>query len=90
MQGVEISATGAGLNIRVGSERRRPRWGDFDVWVTDGDRVLPIEFDGESMDEGWNLLGEFDLENPLVTVSVSTNTTQGTVVADAIRWTPAS
>ena len=83
-------ATGAGLQIRVDSERRRRRWGDFDVWVTDGDRVLPIEFDGESMDEGWNLLGEFDLENPLVTVSVSTNTTQGTVVADAIRWTPAS
>lgn len=90
MRGGPNFATGAGLQIRIGSERRRARWGDFDVWVTDGDRVLPIEFDGESMDEGWNLLGEFDLENPLVTVSVSTNTTQGTVVADAIRWTPTS
>ena len=80
---------GGAVNVNFGS-RRRARWGDFDVWVTDGDRVVPIEFDGESMDEGWNLLGEFDLENPLVTVSVSTETTQGAVVADAIRWTPAS
>ena len=84
-----FAAGGGGVRIQVERERRR-RWGDFDVWVTDGDRVLPIEFDGESMDEGWNLLGEFDLQNPLVTVSVSTNTSQGTVVADAIRWTPAS
>ncbi|MCE2406888.1 MAG: hypothetical protein J4G19_05240, partial [Pseudomonadales bacterium] len=78
------------FNIQVGERRGRQRWGDFDIWVTDGDRVVPIEFDGESIDDGWNLLGEFQLENPLVTVSVSTNTSRGSVVADAIRWTPAS
>ena len=87
-------STGGGIgfavNVEIGSRRGRERWGDFELWVTDGDRVLPIEFDGESIDEGWNLLGEFDLENPLVTVSVSTNTTRGSVIADAIRWTPAS
>lgn len=81
---------GFGVNVQIGSRRERHRWGDFDMWVTDGDRVLPIEFDGESIDEGWNLLGEFDLESPLVIVSVSTNTTRGSVIADAIRWTPAS
>ena len=86
------SGGGAGfrVNVEIGSRRGRERWGDFDMWVTDGDRVVPIEFDGESIDEGWNLLGEFELENPLVTVSVSTNTTRGSVIADAIRWTPAS
>ncbi|MCY4130859.1 MAG: hypothetical protein OXG15_16675 [Gammaproteobacteria bacterium] len=88
--GLGFSAGAFAVNIRTGSSRRRARWGDFKMWVTDGERVLPIEFDGESIDEGWNLLGEFDLENPLVTVSVSTSTTQGSVVADAIRWTPAS
>ena len=87
--GATFGSGGFNVNIQVVSERRRRmRWGDFDIWLTDGDRVLPIEVDGESMDEGWNLLGEFDLQNPLVTVSVSTNISQGTVVADAIRWTP--
>ena len=81
---------GFAINVQIGSRRGRERWGDFEMWVTDGDRVFPIEFDGESIDEGWNLLGEFDLDNPLVTVTVSTNTTRGSVVADAIRWTPAS
>ncbi len=81
---------GVNFNVQVGERRGRQRWGDFDIWVTDGDRVVPIEFDGESIDDGWNLLGEFQLENPLVTVSVSTNTSRGSVVADAIRWTPAS
>ena len=81
---------GFAINVEIGSRRGRERYGDFEMWVTDGDRVVPIEFDGESIDEGWNLLGEFELENPLVTVSVSSNTTRGSVVADAIRWTPAS
>ena len=81
---------GFAVNVEIGSRRSRERWGDFEMWITDGERVVPIEFDGESIDEGWNLLGEFDLEAPLVTVSVSTNATRGSVVADAIRWTPAS
>ncbi|MYD43274.1 MAG: hypothetical protein F4W90_05225 [Gammaproteobacteria bacterium] len=81
-------ATGANVNINRG--RRREKWSDFNIWVTDGDTRHDVDFDGESVNEGWNLLGEFDIRNPLVKVSISTDVARGTVVADAVRWKPAS
>lgn len=80
-------AVGAQINVR---NRRRRDWGDFDMWLTNGDRETPIEMDGERAEQGWNVIGEYDLADPKVTLSVSTRTSDGIVVADAIRWTPAS
>ncbi len=79
---------GASANVTFDTGRRERKWGDFKMWVTNGGQVYPIDFDGESINEGWNTLGEFEIQNPTVTVSVSTKSTRGSVVADAIRWTP--
>lgn len=83
-------AFGGGANVRVSFGRRAWKWGDFEMWLTDGERKVPIEMDGEAAEHGWNTIGEFALDNPTITVSVSTNTSDGIVIADAIRWTPAS
>ena len=83
-------SVGTGTSVRTTFGERANKWGNFEMWLTDGDRKVPLEMDGENVERGWNAIGEFALNNPTITVSVSTNTSTGIVVADAIRWTPAS
>ena len=53
-----------------------------------GYKHTPIEFDGSIAAEGWNHLGDFDLQSPHVALVVTDQTDGEVVVADAIRWRP--
>ena len=55
--------------------------------VANGER-RPVEFDSAVSTQGWNELGEFDLDAGLVSLEVSNKTTGNVVFADAIRWKP--
>ena len=62
--------------------------GKYDMTlVADGMRQA-VEFDAAVSTNGWNELGEFDLEAGPVTLEVSNQTTGNVVFADAIRWEP--
>lgn len=61
-------------------------WGDFDVSVTQADAVHDVRIQGVDMPAGWNRIGTFELHAEDVTVSVSTQSANGTIVADAIYW----
>ncbi len=61
-------------------------WGDFDISVTQSGNVQTVEFRGREMSAGWNRVGSLELDGGEVIVSVSTQTSSGTVVADAIYW----
>ena len=61
-------------------------WGDFDITVTQHDRSQRTEMLGEDMEVGWNRIGTFELSAEDVSVIVSTHSSHGTVVADAIFW----
>lgn len=66
-----------------GGEIKRP---DLDISVTQVGSVWPAASPGEDLYAGWNRIGTFELESGEVTVSVSTRTSSGTVIADAIYW----
>ena len=53
-----------------------------------GDKHTTIEFDGSIATEGWNHLGDFDLQSQHVSLVVTDRTNGEVVVADAIRWRP--
>ena len=61
-------------------------WGDFDISVTQSGKIQTVEFRGGEMSAGWNRIGSLELDGGEVIVSVSTQTSSGTVVADAIYW----
>ena len=67
--------------------------GPYDMHlVSDGARTA-IEFDGSAAADGWNNLGEFELDAGEVRLVVSNksagqNDDRYTIVADAIRWLP--
>ena len=60
--------------------------GRYDMWLRTPHGDTPVEFDGSGAAGGWNKLGEFELESPLVSVVVSNRTDGDIVIADAIRW----
>ena len=64
-------------------------WTNFDLSLAIGESIQVIEFDGKRMQAGWNTLGTYELTPGEVTLSVSTKSPFGTIVADAIRWSPA-
>ena len=72
------------------SENFTSEQGVYDVSVEFDGEQLPIEFDASQANDGWVLLGEFDIPATTVKVRVSNVTTGALVIADAIRWTPAS
>ena len=41
----------------------------------------------EDLDPGWNSVGEFELESGITTVTLTGTPEEGTLFADAIRWT---
>ena len=59
---------------------------DLDISVAQADNVRPVVAEGNDLVTGWNQIGRFELDSSEVTVSVSTQTASGTVIADAIYW----
>ena len=62
--------------------------GNYDIRVVANGEATVVEFDADEATQGWNKLGEFELEAGQVLVEVSDLTTGQVVVADAIRWQP--
>ncbi|MDE0245698.1 MAG: hypothetical protein OXM59_10200 [Gammaproteobacteria bacterium] len=62
--------------------------GKYDMTLVAGERRQAVEFDAAVSGNGWNELGEFDLEAGPVALEVSNSTTGNVVFADAIRWEP--
>jgi hypothetical protein len=67
-----------------------PTLGTYDLKLVAGGQERTIEFDGAAAEAGWNVLGEFDLAEGETRVVISDRSSGRTVVADAIRWQPAS
>ena len=80
-------AAGANVQVNTGSRRGRQRYSDFVLYVVNNGNSTPIDIDGSDMRSGWNRISEFDLTDGEVRVAVSTQNANGTVAADAIRWT---
>lgn len=59
---------------------------NLDISVTQSVGGWPAVAPGKDLIAGWNRIGTFQLETGEVKVSVSTGTSIGTVVADAIFW----
>ena len=55
-----------------------------------GSKVTSRTLDAPNLDPGWHSIGTFNLTDPAVDVLISNKTdrSNGTVFADAIRWTP--
>ena len=67
--------------------RRFIDFGNHQIEIQAGNGVKSIEFDVESATEGWNDLGQFDVESPEVAVVITQSDDVG--IADAVRWTRA-
>ena len=72
---------------RTKREKNRGSW-TMNLVDVSGDQV--ITFDADAADNGWNPLGEFELAAGEVRLEVSDKTDGSLVIADAIRWVPAS
>ena len=63
--------------------------GPYDAKLVVGEHEQPVEFDASIAEQGWNHLGDFQVDAPDVRVVVSNLASSGFVIyADAIRWTP--
>ncbi len=82
----EYSISGPFFSV---STSQRSEVGQFQIVVNLGDDEESIEFDGDSSKSGWNELGEFDVTDRLVDVTVTTERWSN-VIADAVKWTPVS
>ena len=66
------------------------RQGPYDTTLFIGEHQQPVEFDASIAEQGWNHLGDYQVDSPDVRVEVSNLASPGFVIyADAIRWTPA-
>ena len=63
--------------------------GSMDMRLESGGVETAIAFDAGAAEVGWNKVGEYDLDHRTVRLVVSNKTDGETVVADAIRWSPA-
>ena len=65
------------------------RQGPYDTKLVIGEHQQPVEFDASIAKQGWNHMGDFQIDSPDVRVEVSNLASSGFVIyADAIRWTP--
>ena len=65
------------------------RQGPYDTRLVIGEQEQLVEFDASIAEQGWNHLGDFQVDSPDVRVEVSNRAASGFVIyADAIRWTP--
>lgn len=62
--------------------------GAYDMTLVANGTRYAVEFDATVSTNGWNELGEFELEAGPVALEVSNRTTGNVVFADAIRWEP--
>ena len=60
--------------------------GAYDMTLVANGKRRAVEFDATASTNGWNDVGEFDLEAGPVSLEVSNRTTGNVVFADAIRW----
>ncbi|MXY51123.1 MAG: hypothetical protein F4Y86_01135 [Gammaproteobacteria bacterium] len=81
---VVVSASTGGSGAYFG------RQGTYDIALESAGESQEVEFDASVAESGWNDLGEFDLPAGEVRVKVTNSTSGRTVVADAIRWSPAN
>ena len=81
---VVVSASTGGSSAYFG------RQGTYDIVLESSGDSQAVEFDASVGEQGWNDLGEFELPAGEVRVKVTNSTSGRTVVADAIRWTPAN
>jgi hypothetical protein len=70
--------------------RRSREWGTWGLEIRSSGEPHEVTFDAANADRGWNLVGAFELPAGDVTVVLGNDTDGDLVVADAIRWTPAS
>ena len=63
-----------------------PQLADYDMRLSNGGSVHPVEFDASAAKPGWTALGRFDLDAGEVSLVVTNRTDGRTVVADAVRW----
>jgi hypothetical protein len=70
--------------------RRSREWGTWGLEIRTAGEPHEVTFDAATADRGWNLVGAFELPAGDVTVVLGNDTDGDLVVADAIRWTPAS
>ena len=63
--------------------------GSYNLVVETSGERHEIEFDASESEAGWNLIDEFELNGGTAAVELSSQTTGGAVIADAIRWRPA-
>lgn len=78
------------LDYLVGGPQGYRRFFDFGVHrieVQAGNGTESVEFDARSASQGWNDLGEFDVESLEVAVVITQADKVG--IADAVRWTRA-
>ena len=82
------------FDIRARDERDRivevldSRPHSYEMTLVANGKRRAIEFDATASTDGWNEVGEFDLEAGAVSLEVSNKTTGNVVFADAIRWQP--
>ena len=60
--------------------------GNYDMSISSGGSVHPVEFDASAAEPGWTTLGRFDLAAGEVSLVVTNRTDGRTVIADAVRW----
>lgn len=65
-------------------------FGRYDLRIVAGAETRPVSFDARDAVLGWNVIGTYDLAEGPVSVEVSDATDGDVVVADAIRWQPAT
>ena len=74
-----------GLRVRSAYGSTLPPLGRHHMALTAGAERFEISFDAAEAEQGWHLLGEYDLKSRDVRLAVSA-LSDGLVVADAIRW----
>lgn len=60
--------------------------GSYDMRISSGGSVHPVEFDASAAEPGWTTLGRFDLAAGEASLVVTNRTDGRTVIADAVRW----
>ena len=96
LPGAELTELEGSVGMSLRWTRATHKLGRYDMAVLENAEVdasdsamrTPVEFDGSIAEEGWNHLGDFDLQSTNVALVVTDRTDGDVVVADAIRWRP--
>jgi hypothetical protein len=81
------------LELHLPHKQRFPRyesWGTWHLEIINPAGRHQADLDATNAPRGWNLVGSYELEGGEVTVKLSDQNDGDIVIADAIRWTPAS